>query len=160
MLMGIMSDTHDHLSRIESALSRFRTEDIGVLIHAGDLVAPFAAKVLKEWDGPFYVVYGNNDGERRGLKSVLPQITDGPILVESGGRRICVGHYPPRKQHPVIEGVDVIVYGHTNDVVHEHRDGILYLNPGECCGWVNGKPTVATLDTQDLSVEIIPVEDN
>ena len=50
---------------------------------------------------------------------------------------------------------DVLVYGHTHQVVQETRKGILHLNPGECCGWVAGKSTIATLDTDSLMVETV-----
>ena len=33
----------------------------------------------------------------------------------------------------------------------------LFLNPGECCGWVHGKCTAAILDTEALAAEIIEV---
>jgi predicted phosphodiesterase len=40
-------------------------------------------------------------------------------------------------------------------VVNERRDGRLFLNPGECCGWVSGRSTIAMLNTDSLSAEII-----
>jgi len=155
MLVGILSDTHDHLDLLRAAIERFQKEGVELLIHAGDLVAPFAARALLEWPGTLHVVYGNNDGERRGLKSVLPQIVDGPILVECGGLKINVDHYPPDDTHLPIDGAGVLVFGHTHEIVNERRDGVLHLNPGECCGWVNGDATIATLDTDTMQAEII-----
>lgn len=158
MLIGVLSDTHDHLDRLAAALRHFQQAGVEAVIHAGDLVAPFAAKALKQWAGPLYVVYGNNDGERKGLKSVLPQITDGPIWVECGGRRISLGHYPPSTERPVVEGADIVIFGHTHELRNEERDGVLYLNPGECCGWVNGRATAAVLDTERLEARIVDLE--
>ena len=158
MLIAVISDTHDHLDRIDLALRRFEREGAEVLIHAGDLVAPFAAKAIQQWPGPIHVVYGNNDGERRGLKNLFPQIEDGAVLVECDGRRISVDHYPPDDEHSPVPDVDVLVFGHTHQVLVEEQRDQLLLNPGECCGWVTGKPTIATLDTSNLNVEIIPVE--
>ncbi|MBI3465146.1 MAG: metallophosphoesterase [Planctomycetes bacterium] len=156
MLVGILSDTHDHLDRMCSALHRFRREGVEAVLHPGDLVAPFAARLLKaEWSGPLSVIYGNNDGERKGLAAVLPQITDGPVLVELGGRRISMDHYPPDAEHRPIAGVDVVLFGHTHEVVNETRGGVLYLNLGECCGWVTGRAPVALLDTEALNAEIV-----
>ena len=158
MLIGILSDTHDHLDRIHQGIERLRSEGVELLIHAGDIVSPFAAKALRAWEGPLHVVYGNNDGERNGLQSVLPQICDGPLLVECDGRRISVDHYPPSERHRPLTPADVIVFGHTHQFVNEMRNGILHVNPGESCGWVTGKSTVATLSTDNLACEIIPVE--
>ena len=154
MRVGVLSDSHDHLDRIDAALRHFEQESVEVVIHAGDVVAPFAAKVLTQWNGPLYVVYGNNDGERRGLKGILPQIEDGPILIDCGGRRISVGHYAPEEQPRPADGVDVIIFGHSHYVFNERRNGILHLNPGECCGWVTGRATVAILDTGSLESQI------
>lgn len=155
MLIGILSDSHDHLVRLEAGLDRLRKEGAELLIHPGDIVAPFAAKVLAQWQGPLHVVYGNNDGERAGLKAILPQIVDGPLLVECDGKRISLDHYPPDKKHQPIDNVDVVLFGHTHEVVNERRDGTLFLNPGENCGWVHGQSTVAVLDTETLKAEII-----
>ncbi len=158
MLIGIISDSHDHLTWLSAGMERLRNEAVELLIHPGDIIAPFAAKILAEWQGPLHVVYGNNDGERNGLKAVLPQITDGPLLVECGGIRISVDHYPPEDQNQPVSDVDVILFGHTHEVVNEKRDGVLYLNPGENCGWVRGESTVATLDTETLKAEIIRLD--
>ena len=37
------------------------------------------------------------------------------------------------------------------------RDGVLTLNPGECCGWLTGRCTVALLETETMAVEIVDV---
>lgn len=158
MLVGIISDSHDHLDRLRQGVARLKKEAAEVLIHPGDIVAPFAAKVLLEWQKPLHVVYGNNDGERPGLRALLPGIAEGPILVELAGCRISLDHYPPDHEHQPIAPADVVLFGHTHEVLVEHRNGVLHLNPGECCGWVTGKPTIATLDTDSRRVEIIPLE--
>lgn len=157
MLLGILSDSHDHLDFIDKGVERLTREGIQELIHPGDIIAPFAAKAVLAWDGPLHVVYGNNDGERVGLKNVLPQIVTGPVLVEVGGIRISLDHYPPDAKHRPVADVNAIIYGHTHKVFNETIDGVLHLNPGENCAWVTGKSTVATLDTETMKVEIIPL---
>ncbi|MGL4465033.1 MAG: metallophosphoesterase [Planctomycetia bacterium] len=156
MLLGIVSDSHDHLTHLERALARFEKEKVDAVLHPGDFVAPFAAKLLvARWTGPLFVVFGNNDGERKGLAKVLPTVQDGPLLVELGGRRISMDHYPPDAEHRPIADCDVVLFGHTHQTLVERKDGVLHLNPGECCGWVTGKPTAALLDTVSLKVEIV-----
>ncbi|MFO0945213.1 MAG: metallophosphoesterase [Planctomycetota bacterium] len=159
MLLGIVSDSHDHLTHLELALRRFEREGVDGVLHPGDIIAPFAAKLLKEmWQGPLRIIYGNNDGERRGLANVFPEITDGPVLVEWGGRRISMDHYPPDDQHRPIENCDVLLFGHIHQVVKEIKEGVLFLNPGESCGWVTGRPTIALLDTVTLKAEIVEIK--
>jgi hypothetical protein len=50
--------------------------------------------------------------------------------------------------------VDAIVYGHTHDV--DVRLGHpLVINPGEAGGWLTGKATMALLDLETMTVEIV-----
>ena len=157
MRIGVLADTHDRLPAMDCALDLFEQRHVETIIHPGDLVAPFAAKQLLAWSGPLYVIYGNNDGEREGLKAVLPMIQDGPLWVEAGDKRVLVHHFVEWCRPEQIARADIVVTGHTHEVVNELRDGKLFLNPGECCGWVNGRCTAAILDTDTLSAEILEV---
>jgi hypothetical protein len=51
----------------------------------------------------------------------------------------------------------VVITGHTHEIVNESHEGVLYLNPGECGGWLTDRCTVALLDTEQLKAEIIEV---
>jgi len=154
MLVGVISDTHDRVPMIEAALDLFERRNVQALVHGGDLVAPFAARCLTRFRGPLHVIYGNNDGERAGLKAILPQIQDGPLFVELGGQSVLVHHFIDWCDRADIEGADIIITGHTHDVVNRAEGDKLFLNPGECCGWVNGRCTVAILDTDGPDAEI------
>ncbi len=160
MLVGVISDTHDRLPMIDAALDLFAERRVEALIHPGDFVAPFAVQRLLRFDGPIHVTYGNNDGERTGLKKLLPQLVDGPLSVELGGRRILVHHFIEWCKPDDIERAEIIVSGHTHEVVNHFDRGKLFLNPGECCGWVNGRCTVAILDTDGPSAEVFELETN
>ncbi len=155
MLIGVISDTHDHLTTIGRALDLFDQRGVQAMIHPGDLVAPFAARKLLEYSGPIYVTYGNNDGEREGLRKILPQITDGPLKIIMGGKKILVHHFIEWCSQSDIDEADIVITGHTHEVVNEEQDGTLLLNPGECCGWVNDRATVGLLDTEAMSMEIV-----
>ena len=86
MLIGLISDTHDRLPMIDRAIEMFQRRGVQALLHPGDLIAPFAAKRLLQFKGPIYVIYGNNDGERQGLKEILPQIVEVPEGLSRGAR--------------------------------------------------------------------------
>jgi putative phosphoesterase len=154
MLIGVMSDSHDRLPMIDRALDLFRRRGAEALVHPGDVVAPFAAQRLRTWDRPLYIIYGNNDGERRGLKHVLPQIQDGPLFVELDGRTILLHHFDEWIKPADLDRADVVITGHTHEVANEVRDGKRFLNPGEACGWVTGRCTVALLDTETMTPHI------
>ena len=157
MRIGLISDTHDRLPAIQAALRSFADRGVDTLIHAGDVVAPFAAKLLARFPGRVHVIYGNNDGERDGLKRVLPQIQDGPLLLDLDGRRVLVHHWVRQCHEEDIANADVIVTGHTHEARVERRDGKLLINPGECCGWISGHCTAAVLDLETDEVEKIEV---
>jgi len=158
MLIGVISDTHDRLPLIDSALALFAERRVGTILHLGDLVAPFAAKRFLGLNVPLHVLYGNNDGERTGLKQVLPQIADGPVLREMGGRRLLLHHFVDWCPPELVAQADAVLTGHTHEVMNQVKGGKLFLNPGECCGWVTGRCTVAILDTAILSAEVCELD--
>ena len=82
---------------------------------------------------------------------MLPQIKPGPLKLQMAGRRILVHHFIAWCTKPDIEQADIIISGHTHEVSNQRQDGRLFLNPGECCGWVGERPTVAVLDTDQIT---------
>ena len=157
MRIGVVSDTHDRVPAFRAAIERFREEGVDAVFHAGDFVAPFAAKLLTaEWLGeiPVYAIYGNNDGERPGLARLLPQLQDGPLRVALGGRTIAMHHYLDWFADADVAGADLVISGHDHTVSVEERSGRLYLNPGECCGWVMGRCTAALVSLETMEAEV------
>lgn len=166
MKIGILSDTHDRLPTFRRALQLFARLEVDAVFHAGDLIAPFAAKLLtadadilppKLFPEHVHVIYGNNDGERDGLKKILPQIVDGPLRVTldtpgcgSGTTTVAMAHFIDWFKPDDLAGADVVISGHDHTPSIQSRpDGdrdVLFINPGECCGWVNERCTVALLD--------------
>lgn len=157
MLVGVMADSHDRVPVVRAALDRLRAEGVDTVVHAGDIVSPFTAKILAAWPGTLHVVYGNNDGERAGLKAILPQIQDGPLVVTLAGRRILVHHALEWCRPEDLAGADVVLTGHTHEVVIEQRDSRLYVNPGELCGWLTGRATLAVVDLSQMTARSIDV---
>ena len=43
MIIGLLSDTHDHIPNIRKAINRFKEENVELVLHAGDYVSPFTA---------------------------------------------------------------------------------------------------------------------
>ena len=158
MLIGVLSDTHDRVPMIDAAIGLFERRKVAALIHAGDFVAPFAVRSLLNFKGPIYATYGNNDGERPGLKKLLPDLVDGPLWVKLDGRSILVHHFIDWCEPGDIARADVVITGHTHEVVNRLDGRKLFLNPGECCGWVHGRCTVAILDTDGPSAEVFELE--
>jgi len=156
MILGIMSDSHDRLEAIEAAVDKFNELGAGFVIHAGDIVAPFALAPLFrlkcEWAG----VFGNNDGEKKGLsKRSEGRIKDGPLRIEIDGRRIVVVHdIESCRQNALCLESEILIHGHTHNHLVKRENGRLVVNPGETCGYLTGGMTVAILDTAHMTVKI------
>lgn len=158
-MIGLMSDSHDNLTSIRRAVRLFNDAKCDLVIHAGDFVAPFAALELHNLNCPVKAVFGNCDGEKKGLTAAfegMGEIAEAPLGFAHAGRRFLVSHLgvpvPGRRTGPTF---DVVVIGHTHKPqVHRER-GVLIVNPGESGGWMHGKSTVAMLDPKDLSVSIV-----
>ena len=161
MKVGVISDTHDRMPTFRRAMALFRRLKVEAVFHAGDYIAPFAAKLIAPnvLSLPLHCIYGNNDGERAGLKAVLPNLVDGPLTVELAGRTIVMHHFIDWLKPADIAPADVVISGHTHEVVNEFKDGKLYLNPGECCGWVTDRCTAAILDLAEMKAEIVEVHE-
>ncbi len=157
MLIGIISDTHDRLPTFEAAMQQFKEHGVHAVFHAGDYVAPFAAKLLAadRLSVPLYCIYGNNDGERAGLKKILPGLVDGPLHVELAGRVLVMHHFYDWLEPADLEGADVVISGHDHQAAIESVNGQLRINPGECCGWVTGRCTTALLDLKSLQARLL-----
>ena len=161
MKVGVISDTHDRLPPLRRAVALFERLKVAAIFHAGDFVAPFAAKIIapEVLSVPLHCIYGNNDGEREGLKAILPNLVEGPLTVKLGGRTIVMHHFIDWLKPADIAPADVVISGHSHEVVNEQGNGKLLLNPGECCGWVNDRCTVALLDLETLKADIIEVHE-
>ncbi|MCE5271613.1 metallophosphoesterase [bacterium] len=159
MLVGIMSDSHDNLPLVGRAVEFFNSEGCDLVLHAGDIISPFSIAKLGELKCPFRAVYGNNDGEKVGLKlkaaSVGGSIDNPPITVEADGLKIRMLHDCDNWQaEAAAGGADVVVFGHTHQVVVEQEGEAIGINPGETGAWLSGVSTVALLDTATRQVRI------
>ncbi len=161
MKVGIISDTHDNLAATSKAVEVFNREGIDILIHAGDFVSPFTEKPFRALKAPLVGVYGNNDGDRLLLKEKyrekgVGEIHEDPYGFEFEAKRMIVTHKPVIVDALAASGMyDVVVYGHTHKAVIEHKRDALVINPGECCGYLTGRSTVAILDLETWDVELL-----
>jgi putative phosphoesterase len=164
MKLGIIADTHDNLAAISRAVESFNEEGIELLIHAGDFVAPFTALSFKKLKAQLIGVFGNNDGDKLLLKELYKEngvgkLYEDPYEFELAATKIVVTHKPMLVKPLAASGMyDVVVYGHTHKAVIERysnrNDGeegeekTWIINPGECCGYITGRKTVAIFDLE------------
>ncbi|WP_369792058.1 metallophosphoesterase [Methanobacterium sp. SMA-27] len=154
-----MSDSHDNLDAIRKAVKIFNKEEVDVVIHAGDLISPFTALEFRKLDPEFIAIYGNNDGEKEGLKVAYEEIC---ILedfkeISVEGWKFSIIH---GSNQAIVDSLakcgkyDVVIRGHTHKMEILNGETMI-INPGEVCGYVSGQKTVVLLDTDDLSFEVI-----
>ncbi|GJQ24374.1 hypothetical protein BIY37_03415 [Candidatus Brocadia sapporoensis] len=154
MKIGILADTHDNIHAIKMAVSYFNTQDLKYVIHAGDYVAPFSLKELMKVSAKFLGVFGNNDGDRMGLFRVCKNLHESPYELILDGKHIMITHMLESLSKRSEINTDIIIYAHTH--IPEIKPGIpMYINPGECGGWLSGKNTVAILDLEAFQADII-----
>lgn len=159
MLLGILSDSHDNLPRVAQAVALFNERDVDLVMHAGDVVAPFALAPLEDLRCDWRGVFGNNDGERVHLhKRSDGRLVASPRTLELGGRRIALMHEPDLADALAASGsFDLVTHGHTHRTRKERIGDCLILNPGECGGWLTDQATVAIVDLDRLTAEILPL---
>ena len=154
MIVGLVADTHDNIHMIDRAVERLNEGRVGLVLHAGDYVSAFTAKHFEPLDASMIGVYGNNCAERELLGRVYAEL--GAEIrgffaeVEAGGLRVALlhGHRKEDVEKAYGGGYDVIVRGHTHRASIGEEDGVLVVNPGEACGYVSGRCTLAFLDTE------------
>jgi len=149
------------MTQIRKAVAFFKDAGCDLVLHAGDMVAPFAARELAALGIPVRAVFGNCDGEKQGLEmafEIFGEIKDAPLLFSQGGRRILLVHYHFSVATYASSGkYEVIIYGHTHTPDIRKEGKTLLLNPGEAGGWLTGKSTAALLNPEKLEAEIIPL---
>ncbi|MCS7242596.1 metallophosphoesterase [Candidatus Caldatribacterium sp.] len=159
MKVGVLSDSHDHLPLLRKALDVLQKEGAELILHAGDYVAPFSVAVLAELTVPWWGVLGNNDGEILGIFQKSEGRIKAPFLeLEEKGYRIFVSHfYQPAKLALASGHYDLVVYGHTHEAIIKEEGRTILVNPGEVCGLLSGRPTVAFCDLERKVAKLLDI---
>ncbi len=158
-----MSDTHDNMEAIEQAVNLINKENISIVIHAGDLISPFTARHFKNLKAEFHAVFGNNDGEKDGLRKKFNEfgkihgtfmkldVEDIKIACIHGDIFEIVQALVKSKEY------NVVVSGHLHSPKIEKIEKVLHINPGEVCGYLSDQKTMAILEIETLEAEIIEI---
>lgn len=177
MLVGVISDIHDHLGRLRDALARIEAAGAEALICCGDLCSPFVVTEFQRGftAGKTYVVFGNNDGDRYRIAAFArrqrdpsgePDVLVGgeSVALELGGKSIFVHHFNDVGALVAAAGqFDVVCYGHNHEWKAErHPGGSLEINPGAIMGWHPTRGAIASTyalyDTEKDEVRIFETD--
>ena len=163
MLIGIISDTHDNLPMIEKAVKKLNEENVALVLHAGDYISPFVIPKFKTLNAPLIGVFGNNDGDHEFLKKRFSETPNCTIHsrfaeVNAEGFKIALLHGDETELLNALincGGFDAVVHGHSHSNVSRKNGKTLIVNPGETCGYLTGKATIALLDTTKREAKIV-----
>jgi putative phosphoesterase len=157
--IGIISDTHDDVENVQSAIEIFNTEKVTHVIHAGDYIFPGIVLEFKKLDAKLIGVLGNNDGERvhllKNFLSIGGELKGelGEVVLDGVLFGIYHGTDEQIKKKLVESGkYDVVITGHTHRIempsvystintndekqqdekknIHKNGGPTLVLNPG------------------------------
>lgn len=163
MLVGLMSDTHDRLLMVEKAVKKFNEEGVELVLHAGDYVAPFVIPRFKDLKAKLIGVFGNNDGDRELLKKRFSEYEKMELRgnfaeIRINDKKIALLHGSEEELLKSLiesQNFEVMACGHTHKAEIYRRGKTLIINPGEVCGYITGKSTIALLDIKKLEAKII-----
>jgi putative phosphoesterase len=161
--IGIISDTHEDIRMINRAVKILRERSPALVVHCGDIISP---PVLESFKGlPMRFVFGNNDGERSGLRKKCQELNFEPIEETStftfDNKRFFVNHGTRSEtinDAIATQSYDYILHGHT----HEQRNQVIgntrVINPGAL--FSAEIYSIAFLDPSSGVVEFVEIPDH
>jgi len=156
-MIGIISDTHENVRLIMRAVTFFKSKNLDLVIHCGDLISP---PVMEHFVGlPMRFVFGNNDGERSGLRKKALELgfgeIDDTLSFEHSGKSFFVYHGTDmRTVDKAVQSqkYDYVLHGHTHEVRNELVGKTRIINPGAL--FAAPVYTVALLEVESGKVSI------
>jgi len=161
MIIAAMSDTHDRLDAVEKAISFFNSQEVTDVLHAGDLVSPFVVRLFSRLNAKLHYVWGNNEGDHDYITVRLADIGVRPLghfaALQMGRKKVALLHGTHQEivDSLVNSGAyDLVVRGH-NHKAETVEGNTLVVNPGETCGYLSGRQTVALIDLDKMHAQIV-----
>ena len=163
-MMGIMGDSHDHLTAVAKAVEFFNSHDVDLVVHTGDIISMFTLDALKKLKGDLKLIYGNNEGERANIAKKVQEMgfEIGEILeFDYDGKKVIAYHgQNPSLLDSIVKSrkYDIVATGHTHTPEVTMEENTLIVNPGETCGYLTGAKTVALVDATEMKADIHTLE--
>ena len=159
MKLAVLSDTHDNIWKLETALHMM--EEADAVLHCGDLCSPFVidyiGTILPETT-PVHIIWGNNEGDIRNICAKAAEHDNITLhgdfaTLDIDNQRIALTHYPEIAGALASSGhYQLVCYGHDHCAHHDKVNDCTILNAGELLG-LSGKTTFAWFDTSNHHVQ-------
>lgn len=146
MKICIVSDSHDRGDLLAAAIKQAKSAGAEAVIHCGDLISANTLRASMALDLPLHVIHGNNLGDPVTMAQLAAKSNGRVIyygqdaMLELGGRKIFVTHYPHYGEAMACTGDwDVVCCGHSHKPSIEKRPNIKggatwLVNPGTVAG--------------------------
>ena len=166
MLIGVMGDSHDRLLSIKKSVRFFNKKETELVIHTGDFISPFVEKPFSDLNCELKGVFGNNDGERKGLSNsidVEKEYLELEIKNSDGDKvNLFVLHGVNQSIVNALaksDNYDFILRVHTHNPSIDCKENSTWvINPGESSGYLTNVMSVALLDINDKKITIHDLE--
>ncbi|HZL36660.1 MAG TPA: YfcE family phosphodiesterase [Tepidisphaeraceae bacterium] len=160
LLIGILSDTHDHADAMQAAVTLLSAHGADFFIHCGDVGGQRVLDCLAGHPAAF--VWGNTDYDRATLARYANQLgiaCHGAMAdLELDGKRIAVLHGDDlRLRQQILDGqqFDYLLQGHTHAAMDQRIGKTRIINPGALHR--AREKTAALLDTQSDTLQFMIV---
>ena len=160
MIIGILSDTHDHADAMAAGLSALAAAGAQFYIHCGDIGSQRCIDLLAGLKSAF--VFGNTDFDRVALaryaESIGVPCYGNFADLDLAGKKIAVTHgddYRLKQRILANQQHDYLLQGHTHLRADEWVGRTRLINPGALHR--AAAKTVATLDTATDGLHFITV---
>jgi len=155
MKIAILSDTHakkhnDKLFKLIDNLS----EEVDMIIHAGDYISTSVVSKLKEHKN-FVGVWGNND------KGYIRDLLKEKVILSIDRYKVGIYHGDGKSKNTlstaydkfIDDKVDIIIFGHSHQPLILTKNKILMINPGSpSCKRREPWYSYVTLEIQDKKI--------
>ena len=165
MQIAVLSDTHNNLSALQTAVSIIKTHGISRIIHCGDLTDPDTLNPLLDGFVVSYV-FGNGDFASGSIRLQL-HIADPRNTAEKEHQetidqlKICAihSHATGRLEYLSDSGTfDVIFFGHTHHRCDSVQGVTRLINPGALGVLCNEKRSFCIFDTLNQKNQFIYID--
>lgn len=168
MKICILSDSHDNRALLKEAGADAHARGAEAILHCGDVVAPSTLAVLREFELPIHVIYGNNTGDMHSMHRMASKPSNflhfygQDAGIELGGRRIFMVHYPHYAEAMAVTGDwDLVCCGHDHKtnikpVANIKGGTTMLVNPGTV-GGVAAPATYVFGDLESMEFEEVVI---
>jgi hypothetical protein len=161
MLVGVVSDTHNNIKNIKKIIDLFNEAQVELVIHTGDISKASTLEIFSNLNSPLVGVFGNNDRIEEGLGIVCEEYNfnfqEPPLSLTLEHKKVAVFHEPELIDDYIKdnEDTDIVLHGHTHRYKEETVKDIIYFNPGESAGSMEGKSAIGLINMCNLKIKRI-----